>query len=724
MKLFISKLLLITLVLLLLSSIPLSLSTGDLYINVGDTSNQLKDLSKFFTSKYVVNAYTLLGKNASIVDLESTVWIDLGESYDVDINGSFSFELNSSVVTGEGFLKGYITYTNNTMNLPNIGGTIEVNGVTSGGKEEVVTKAIVNGTTSVYINDVEQKIDYYLPIKTIAKVVEEGIFIITNTSIVNGYIVLSGSKLDIVYNNVRGIFLNESKVETETSLKVYSSDMITLYMIKQMLSTYFNITVEGPQYDPKIDKYYISYYDKSIYSIEEGITRVYLREYLGVDLEKIDGKFSLKANYHGGGNTITVDFSINGYFTVIGDFSKGFIIDERKSIVLKSINVRGKVSVKENNITIKIDLRGEYTSLNLYLVQYSYRELVPTIIGNSEEGGKAVLESSREDVWFLLDNKTYTKLVFVPENASLANNLYIVVNGTILESDNPWEESISYRVVSNIDVAKVYVFNESTKEIRVYASRTREVIVYGKDTGLSGKCVEIDYGKYSRVAIRFSENFDKIPKVARVRVLDKLPKPLPKSVINVSKAYDISVETNVKTRIRIWYDSSSVPENTRLYIAHYSGDSWELLKPDSINIEEGYVEVIVDKFSPFTVVAVPSGEETTTTKPIPTQTTIIETSIGTTTTEETTETTSLKTIETSGYTTTSIAPSTTTELPKSTTPRTTSTPTPTITESRIEATSTKEELTNEFANIMQYMLVVFAVIVVVGGVLLLLRKSR
>ncbi len=716
MKLFINRLLAIMLALVVLSSIPLSLSIGDLYINVGEPTGQLSDLCKFFTSKYIVDVYTLLDKNASTIDLESTIWIDLGRNYNTDINGSFSLKLNSSTVQGEGLLSGYIVYSNNTMNLPNIEGAIEVNGVVRGSRREVVIDTIVNGTTSIDMNGVVQKIDYYLPIENVAKVFEKEKLVVSNTSIVNGYVVLSGNRLNVVYNRVQKVFLNKSKVEVETSLKLYGSDMITLYMVKQMLSTYLNVILEGPNYDPKTGKYYISYHDKEVYTIEEGLLTIHTS---GVDVEDIDGEFHLKANYSGGGSIVAVEFEASGYFTAVGDFSKGFIIDEKKSITLRSINVQGEVYVKENSIIVRIDLHGEYTSLNLYLIQYSYRELVPSIIGNSEEGGKAVLESSREDIWFLLDNKTYTRLVFVPENASLASNLYIVVNGTVLESNNPWGESINYRVISSTDIAEVYVFNETTKEILVNASKAREVVVFGKNIGLTGKYIEVVYGKYRRVAVLFPEDLERAPKAARVKILGKLPKPLPKNIVNVSGVYDISVEASVKTKVRIWYDPSSVPEKARLYIAHYSEGSWKLLEPDLINSEEGYVEVVVESFSPFTVVAVPGKvEETTTTtsKPTATQTTTVST---TETSEKTTLTTqkSIESTTTIRYTTTSETSPTTTPAQVINTIASTTTTSPIITKSRTE-------VTGEFTNTTQYIVMAFAIVVLGGLLLLLFRKSR
>ena len=716
MKLFINRLLAIMLALVVLSSIPLSLSIGDLYINVGEPTGQLSDLCKFFTSKYIVDVYTLLDKNASTIDLESTIWIDLGRNYNTDINGSFSLKLNSSTVQGEGLLSGYIVYSNNTMNLPNIEGAIEVNGVVRGSRREVVIDTIVNGTTSIDMNGVVQKIDYYLPIENVAKVFEKEKLVVSNTSIVNGYVVLSGNRLNVVYNRVQKVFLNKSKVEVETSLKLYGSDMITLYMVKQMLSTYLNVILEGPNYDPKTGKYYISYHDKEVYTIEEGLPTIYTS---GVDVEDVDGELHLKANYSGGGSIVAVEFEASGYFIAVGDFSKGFIIDEKKSIALRSINVQGEVYVKENSIIVRIDLHGEYTSLNLYLIQYSYRELVPSIIGNSEEGGKAVLESSREDIWFLLDNKTYTRLVFVPENASLASNLYIVVNGTVLESNNPWGESINYRVISSTDIAEVYVFNESTKEILVNASKAREVVVFGKNIGLTGKYIEVVYGKYRRVAVLFPEDLERAPKAARVKILGKLPKPLPKNIVNVSGVYDISVEASVKTKVRIWYDPSSVPEKARLYIAHYSEGSWKLLEPDLINSEEGYVEVVVESFSPFTVVAVPGKvEETTTTtsKPTATQTTTVST---TETSEKTTLTTqkSIESTTTIRYTTTSETSPTTTPAQVINTIASTTTTSPIITKSRTE-------VTGEFTNTTQYIVMAFAIVVLGGLLLLLFRKSR
>ena len=385
-------------------------------------------------------------------------------------------------------------------------------------------------------------------------------------------------------------------------------------------------------------KYAITYHADETVDIE---IVPYAQEY-AVNVMNVSAELHVSISGVGEEQLFRLEINSTGFLEVKGDFSKGVRPDPYGFTNIKSLKVAGTLQLLEGKLVIHINGYAEYYTINLYLVQFTYRELVPTVLSQAKTESRAVIETS-SGVKLMLNGEYYDILVFTPANVSLASDIYIVVNGTVLESQNPYSNVLEYRVVEGTDRAVVYLFSEENTNIVVEAPNSRSVVFDGGFIGFTGKTVDAVFGSHECLALSFPEA--DVKGRVEIELLGEPPADLPQGVVNVSSIYNIELELSSKVNIsaKLWYDPSAVPAGATIYVAHYTGSEWELLTPSNIDATEGYVEITLADLSPLVAVA-RSSETMTTTYPTtttsPTQTAtstpVITTGTPTTSTPKTT----------------------------------------------------------------------------------------
>jgi len=654
-------------------------------------------------------------KNSTIL-FSNTLEHVLSQEYNNTAYGNFTLDLSEEKLFLKGMLSGEIRYYNETLNMTDTEFSITIDAKIRGENKEFQGQIKINGSINLVLETQGINISFNLPFTVQGSYDEDTNTSTTTITTKNAYIVLYGQRIDIEYSMKQVTDLNKQIITTTTDFKAYSKDQLTLFMFAQILSSIFRVQIQPPIYDPSTGKYVITYSSTRIDKIE---TIYQTNEYM-INATKVDAVIKIDIRGEGQGHLLIVNFKINGYLNAKGDYRKGFSMDDKGITKIKKLHVDGEIILDKNKIIIKINGYGEYYSINLYAVQFTYRRIVPQVLNQSVEGSKAIIEGS-DGIKLLLNNKTYNKLIFTPENASLAENLYIVVNGTVLEANSIEDKIITYRAVEKTEEIKAYFMSEKTERLVIEAQHTKRVVVETRNTALNGKIIESTFGKHAKIEIVFPNTTTPIKGEIRASILGQLPKQLPQNTFNLSKVYDITPILNTQAEIKVkpYFDPEKTPESAEILVTHYVNGEWQIIKPDIINKEEGYVEVTLTSFSPLVVIAKTTPQSTTTTT---ITTTIITTTTNTTTTQTTKQTTTSQ-IQTT--ITTQTTSQTTTQYKTTTSPlTTTTTPTQTTSQETTTSSTTTPSTTQPSTQINTILIEAIVVIIIIGLVFLLIWRRK
>ncbi len=662
---------------------------------------------------------TKLRTHNSTIEFSDMLENTLSKGFNNTGHGNFTLDLDENKLDLKEVLRGEIKYYNKTLDLPNTEFSIKTNSQIYGGNNRIQGDIRVNGTLNVTVEAQAVEISFDMPMIINGTYNEK-----TNTSIIlmntkNAYMVFKGEKIRIEYSIKQITNFSNQTATIKTDFKAYSKNQLVLLMLAQLLSTIFGVSIQPPVYDPSLGEYVISYSNTKTYRIE---TTYQLIEY-SLNAESLEARLEADINGTGKDHLLVIDFKTNGNVYSRGDFKKGVPIDKKGLTRIRELSMIGEIILDKNKIVIKIEGYGEYYSINLYAVQFTYRSIVPELLNKSIaiEGSKAVIEGC-DEIKLMLNNKLYSKLIFTPDNASLAKNMYIVVNGTVLEANTLDDKVLIYKAVEQTKEIRAHVMSEKTERIIVEAQKANRVIIDAKNTALNGKVIESIFGKHDKVEIILPNTTNPIKGEILTYIISKPPKQLPKNTINISKIYDVTPTLNRQTKIKVklYFDPKNMPENTKILVAHYVNSEWQIINPDTINKEEGYVEVTLTKFSPLVVIAKTTPQTTTTTT---TTTTTITTTATTTTTTVIQTTTQTATSLTKTTTTTETTTRTTTPY-KTTTIQTTTTPTQTTTQETTMPFTTTPSTTQPSAEINTTLVGAIIAIVIIGLVFLLVWRRK
>ncbi len=664
---------------------------------------------------------TRLSSTNSTIEFSDILEHVLPQDYNNTAHGNFTLDLDEQKLFLKGILNGEIRYYNETLNMSNTEFAITINAEIHGENKEYHGQIRINGSINLVLETQQINVSFDLPLTLQGSYNEDTNTSTTTITTKNAYITLYGQRIDIEFSMKQVTDFNKQTITTITNFKAYSKDQLTLFMFAQILSSIFGIQIQPPIYDPSTGKYVITYSSTETNEIE---TIYQPNKYLA-NTTKVDAVIKIDISGKGQGHLLLINFKINGYLDARGDYRKGFSMDKKGITKIKRLHIDGEIILDKNEIIIKINGYGEYYSINLYAVQFTYRRIIPRVLSKSAEGSKAIIEGS-DGIKLLLDNKTYNKLIFTPENASLAENLYIVVNGTVLEANDIGDKVMTYRAVMKTEEIRACFMSEKTEKLIIEAQYTNRVVVEARNIALNGKVIESIFGKHTKIEIVFPNTATPIKGEIKASILGQLPKQLPQNTFNLSKVYDITplLNTQAKLKVRLYFDPTKTPENAQILVAHYVNGDWQIINPDIVNKEEGYVEVTLTSFSPLVVIAKTTPSTTTTTTTYTTTTTTPTTTATetTTTTETQITTTSETTTETKTTTQTTSATVTTTTTTTSTTSQTTTTTSQTTPVQTTTTTAT--ETTQPTTSINTTYIGALILIIIIGLVFLLIRRKK
>lgn len=684
--------------------------------------------------------YTKLLGQGGFMNITDITHISLGSEFNNDLNATFEALFNETMVFLELNVNGTVEYMNDTYDFTGIDVSGNISGSINGSFEKINGNLDIRGEIRLGTDDGDFEATFYLPIVFDARYDEDTEIYTVSMGTSNGYITILGERVDIAFYRIQDFDMKNNETRTRIGFNAICGNQYVLMMVAGMLSQYLGTDIKPPVFDPATGMFKISHYE------DDTVKYVFpreLREFLMYNITSVRGEINLSYSIKGDGPKISASINGYGYLRIEGDFSEGFSLDYEGYTKAKSGRITGAIRANETEVEMVLTLYVEYSTINPYLVQFTYRNIMPIILmTTTDDQSRAVIEAS-DGVKLYLNGQIYDKLVFTKENATLAKDLRIVVSGTILESSSSRDKILSYRVVEKSDEAHVYIFHDDTETVIVEAPFSRTIIVSALDTTLDGKAVKAVFGENKEVIIVFPETGKETKGEVRIKSMSTPPKPLPPDTVNVSIVYDVSLNTIEQTQVKISlkYDPSKAPPGSKIYVAHYINGKWELLTPDAVDPQKGYANITLTTLSPLVVVA--STPATTTT---PTETTTTTTITETTTTTTTTTTTFPSTTtspmdtatttvtETTTTTTTTIppAPTTATTIPTSTTTKpttkttiTTTTPTTsrtteTSSTTQIPATTTTTEQGTPITIIAS---IIAVIIIIVGGTVFLLKRK-
>ncbi len=484
------------------------------------------------------------------------------------------------------------------------------------------------------------------------------------------------------------------KMTNYVYIKAEANDMQTLFAtIMPILILTGTMTPPQPQFSG--GKWYVEYENTSVIKLnatEQELMTQYkeLFEKYNISVDSIDGSIDANFNMTQNGNAITTKFNLDAYLLVKGDFSKGIPLDPKANTILRKLTGTLAINTIGDKVSIKGVGDGLFDAIDPYLVQGFFNIQVPRLLETATQDSYAKIVT-HNDIKLVLNNNTYTQLVFTKQNASQARSLRLMVNGTVLEPITEPDVMV-YEQYEHTNKAYIAVTNETRMAVvKLATANATEIKFYGP---VGGKKIVVEF-RDRKLEIEFSPN-TKIASptmtIERAKNLLKGEAPIPDTYKKLSEYYYIeaTIESGSIT-VKLPFNTTMLQDNEEILVAHWTGSKWEYLKPVEVNKTEGYVEVQLAHLSPLAVVAQTTTTETTTTTTETTTTTTSPTA--TTTTTTTSSPTTTTTTSTPTTTTTQTTPTTTTTT--ETTTQTTTTETTTTIETTTKTTPTTSETTSK-----------------------------
>ena len=476
------------------------------------------------------------------------------------------------------------------------------------------------------------------------------------------------------------------KITSHVYIKAEANNIQALYAtIMPILALSGTTTLPQPQFGPN-GKVYIEYQNTTVRKFNETEQELAnqfrkLLEKYNVSIERVNGSIDGNFNATSTGNTFTAKFNLDAYLLVKGNFSKGVPLDPEANTILRKILATLTIDTVGDKVIVKGVGNGLFDAIDPYLVQGFFNTQVPRLLMDATSDSYAKI-ITHDGIKLVLNNNTYTQLVFTPQNASEARKLRLMVNGTVLEPITEPDVMVYEQyehtnkayiaVTNNTKMAVVKLTTANATEIRFYAPPSDKKI----RVEFKNKTIEIEFSSNARIAGRNMT-------IERARKLLRGETPIPDTYKKLSDYYYIETTLEAgSVKVKLPFNTSMLKEGEEIYVAHWVNSKWEFIKPVEVNKTQGYVEVQLTHLSPLAVVAektAPTTTTTTTTRTTTTSptTTTTQTTTTATTTSTTTVTTTQTTTTTSTQTTTS--PTTTTTTTTATTQPTTTTTTKTTT---------------------------------------------
>ena len=605
----------------------------------------------------------------------------------------FSYPSNISLNTsGEGILVFNETtlHVNLDMllglNIPsaNTSSPIRVNGSIRGSIEGNASNINGNLTILVNVNSESMTLTYNIPLT----IHHEGNDLESRTVVYtsNAKAVFMGNESKITLNNT--IVTSNNKTTSYLRIRIEGQSPQVVYAAIMPLTMFIGGSVGVPSFNPATGKWYIEYTNTTETSINTTLIDKYrrlVREY-NLTVESVKGNLNAHFNASSTSTGLRGSMDLKSEIIVKGSFRKGVPLDPNANNVLRRLTGRITLTSKPSRIVMEVDVGGEFSSLDPYLVQDFLNNVVPLTLSYSSSDSIVSIITS-DDVSLYLRGVVYNKLVFTKSNASLAEETKLVVNGTVLTS--PIDSSrIVYKQYA--PTSKAYaMITASAGEVVVKLNNTNTT-VFKVQEGVRGKRIVVEYGDDSIFAIEFSGNArvgSNTIVVERLSVLKEGVEEIPQEYRRVSDYYYVDINLS-SGKVNVTLPFSKVKAGDEVYVAHWYNNAWQIVKPKTVDKAEGYVIVELSSLSPLTVVSRIEEASTTPTETQPT-TTPTETTTTTTTTTQTTQPTTTTTTQTTPTTTTE----TTTTITRNTTTTTTQQTSQTTTTKTTITTSTSKPTT-------------------------------
>ncbi len=589
----------------------------------------------------------------------------------------FSYPSNISLDTsGEGILVFNETTLHVNLDMllglsvpsANTSSPIRVNGSIRGSIEGNASNINGNLTILVNVNSESMTLTYNIPLT----IHHEGNDLEGRTVIYtsNAKAVFMGNESKIMLNNT--IVTSNNKTTSYLRIRIEGQSPQVVYAAIMPLTMLISGSVGVPSFNPATGKWYIEYTNTTETSINTTLIDKYrrlVREY-NLTVESVKGDLNAYFNASSTPTGLRGSMDLKLRMLVKGSFRKGVPLDLNANNVLRRLTGRITLTSKPSRIVMEVDVGGEFSSLDPYLVQDFLNNVVPLTLSYSSSDSIVSVATS-DDISLYLRGVVYNKLVFTKSNASLAEETKLVVNGTVLTS--PIDSSrIVYEQYA--PTSKAYaMITASAGEVVVKLNNTNTT-VFKVQEGVRGKRIIVEYGDNSIFAIEFSSNArvgSNTIVVERLGVLKEGVEEIPQEYRRVSDYYYVDINLS-SGKVNVTLPFSKVEAGDKVYVAHWYNNAWQIVKPKTVDKAEGYVIVELSSLSPLTVVSRIEEANTTPTETQPTTTTTQTTPTTTTeTTTTTTQNTTTTTTQQTSQTTTTKTTTTSTSKPTTTTTKTT-----------------------------------------------------
>ncbi len=670
-----------------------------------------------FPATALASDYTSIIVPPSIPGVESEVKVNISiggleDTISSNIRYILEYPSNVSIMANGGGIVEFnntslYTYLNTTVDFTvpqdNISATtpVDIKGSIKGSINGNASRIDGEVLVKAYIESNSTTIEYNIPLSMMYQKISDKGRLVFYTD--NAKVVFMGNESKLVLNHT--LVTSNSGVQSYVYVRVESTSPTGVYaaLMPIIMLTGSTIT-QMPSFDSASGKWYLEYTNTSRMDINTTILSKYqeLVEKYNVTIESIDGALDLafKASTTPTGLKGSMDVVLE--LNVKGDFSNGVPLDPNAYTVLRRLTGTLTLSNRPGMVVVDTSMDGVFDSIDPFLVQEFLNNIAPSMLGHSTSDSYVSVKTTG-NVRLFFNGEVRDKLLFTKTNSSLAANLKVMVNGTILSSPMDSDKLVYEEQEST---SRAYaVIPPTAKEVVVKLNNVNATRIRVQE-GVAGKRLVVEYSDNTMVALEFSQDTivrDDIVVEKSSRLREGI-EPVPSSYRLASDYYYVDVDmVNGKAIITLPFNKEAL--SRKVYVAHWYNNEWQIITPKDIDVDNGYVVVELSSLSPLVVVSrieeTTTQPTTTTTQTTATTTTTSQTATTTTTQETTTTqqttTATTATLTTTTETTTSATGTQTTETTKptetTTTTATTTTQT-TITQATTKPTTTTSETTS------------------------------